>query len=106
MIFTIQASLPMQNLLAGISRGFVEAQSMLDERARESLIRYQQIGVPPSAFVWSEYRLDFPLALQFQSKYHVSNKTHIMVSPRMESIGNLKLTVRYLPLPEVYSVPD
>ncbi len=93
----LHPSLPMQQFLTGIARSLVEAQCVLDKRESEGFLRCENQEVSPNTFVWSQYRLIFPLALQCQVIDQASNETHLVVAPRKVSKGNLKLVFRYLP---------
>ena len=91
---------PIERFVAGAVRGLVEAQKALDERGHEGLIAWEQEGLPPSAWTWTECRLRFPLAFDVMSKTTPTDSTRLGVFPREEGVlGSLTFAIRYLPAP-------
>ena len=94
-------SLFMERFAAGSARGLIEAQKALDDRARESLISWEQDGIPPSAWNWAECRLRFPVMYELEAKTALADHTALSIAPcKKGAAGRVSLTIRYLPAPQ------
>lgn len=88
----------MERFVAGGVRGLVEAQKALDARGRESMTGWEEGGIPPSAWIWADCRLRFPVTFGVLSKTTPEDDTRLGVVPREEGVrGSLTFTIRYLP---------
>jgi len=94
------ALLAMPRFFAACARGLVEAQEQLDEQGCDSMIAWDEEGIPPAVFMWSKCRLRFPVAFGCRRKAHAADRTQITIATRNESQGNLTLSIRYLPTPQ------
>lgn len=95
-----QAVLPMQDFFAAIAQGLRVAQESLDERGRESIVTWEQEGLPPTVWTWADCSLHFPVAFRLLPKATLADATQLAVAPRKDAQIRLKLTVRYLLTPQ------
>ena len=87
----------MRDFFTAGARGLVEAQQALDERGRDSLMAWEENGLPPSVWTWAACRLRCPVAFRCQPKTGVTELTYLTVAPREAGRGSLSLTFRYIP---------
>jgi hypothetical protein len=92
--------LAMQQFFAGATRGLVDAQLAFDEVGRESILRWEQNGIPPAVWTVSDIRLSFPIAVALRPKASHAGRTTVALAPRPESQGRLTLGFRYLLTPQ------
>ena len=81
---------------AGCARALREAQYALDERARESLDRWDEHGIPPSA--WTLGRCEVRASAAFASRG--GRRPQLRVAPRVLRRETLTIGFRYLPRPQ------
>ena len=96
-----RAFLPIQNFFAAIAQGLIVAQESLDERGRESVVTWEQEGLPPTVWTWADCRLRFPVAFSHLPKTTFANATQLAIAPRQDSKSRLTLTIRYILIPQV-----
>lgn len=95
-----RAILPIQDFFAAIAQGLRVAQESLDERGRESIVTWEQEGLPPTAWTWVDCSLHFPVAFTLLPKTTLANATQLAVAPRKDAQSRLKLTVRNILTPQ------
>jgi hypothetical protein len=83
---------PLAALLARTAAGVVGAQRSLDERARESILRWQDEGIWPAAFAWTRVRVTLPVAFGLEGR---QPRPH--VSPARDASALVCLGIRYCP---------
>lgn len=92
--------LAVSHFCAASARGLVEAQRLLDEQARASLIRWEEDGLPPTAWTWVRMRLAFPAQFQCWAKAGPGGRTSLAVASTGRAVGRVALTLRYQPAPQ------
>jgi hypothetical protein len=83
----------LHQFLAGLADGVVDAQLELDERGRDSIDAFEQIGVPPTVLTWSGIRLLIPVAVALVPKSAAGEVSEARLSPRRGA--SLALRLRY-----------
>ncbi len=88
----------LRDLLGAVMSGLVDAQTELDERARDSIDEFEHNGVLPTALTWSSMRLEIPLGLVLRPKSTAGG----IADDRVDSLGDGSLTcrLRYLMAPQ------
>ncbi len=92
--------LAVSRFCAESARGLVEGQRLLDEQARASLIRWEEDGLPPTAWTWARMRLDFPAQFQCWAKAGPGGTTGLAIASTGRAAGRVVLTLRYQPTPQ------
>jgi hypothetical protein len=82
--------------LAG-ARALVQAQALLDEQARASMVRWEEDGLPPTAWNWARYRLAFPVTFVCQGRASAYTTTALAIAPANDAPGRVVLSFRYSP---------
>lgn len=98
--FDNQAVLSIQDFFAAIAQGLIVAQESLDERGRESIVSWEQEGLPPTVWTWADCSLHFPVAFRLLPKTTFTNATQLAIAPRKDSKSKLTLTIRYILTPQ------
>jgi hypothetical protein len=92
---------PLDHLMAACARGMVETQQALDDRARESMDRWEEDGIPPSALALRQCRVQFPTTLTIVPKRSGVERARLHLHPRFED--QARVTVSYLYVSEPQS---
>ena len=92
--------LAMQQFFAGATRGLVDAQLAFDEVGRESILRWEQDGIPPDVWTVSDIRLSFPIAVALRPKASHAGRTTVALAPGSARQGHLTVGFRYLLTPQ------
>jgi hypothetical protein len=90
----------MREFFAGGARGLVEAQRALDGDALDSLDRWADEGLPPTAFTWSTCRLQLPVRWALETDSGNRSVTRALVEPAFGGRGAVELEFRYVPRPQ------
>ncbi|MBI5670121.1 MAG: hypothetical protein HZC41_19160 [Chloroflexi bacterium] len=95
------ASLPktivsLDHLMTACARGMVAAQQALDDRARASLERWDEEGIPPSALTLRQCRVHFPTRITVVPRRSSSEQTGLTLAPRFEGRGRVTVSYRYV----------
>lgn len=94
-----QSSEPLEQVLTPIARALVDAQLALDAHARQRLRRWEDEGLPPSAFGFSEHRLRALVAFACTPKDGPRGRTLLKLRLASTSTAAIRFTVRHLPAP-------
>ena len=81
-------------------RAMFEAQDALAEKARESLVAWEERGIPPTAFSFNLFRLGFPVAYGCEPREAAKETSALTIAPRHGGVGALSLGIRYVPTPQ------
>lgn len=71
-----------EDLIAGLARGLLEAQNALDLRAEERLKMWEEDGIPPSATMIGTCRMRLTVASTVRPRHDLSEGTRILLAPR------------------------
>lgn len=92
--------LPMQQFFAASVRGLIEGQRLLDEHGREQILTWDQHGIPPTLWTWSECRLRFAVDFTCQPRSRAGEPTQLMIGRRSGGQASLTLSFRYIETPQ------
>jgi len=84
------------DMLPGAMRQLVGLQRRLDEQARATFTRWDEAGVPPSAWSVSGLRLELALDLRSRPKRRLAERTDLCVSTPARRHSAVRMTVRFL----------
>lgn len=90
----------MEQFFAASARGLVGAQMALDEHGRASIVNWEQEGLPPTVWTWSDCRLRFPVSFRCTPKTFARGKADLGMAPRRDNLGSITFTFRYLLTPQ------
>ena len=79
------------------ARALAQAQASLDEQARSSMVRWEEEGLPPTAWTWARYRLAFPVTFVCQGRASAYTTTGLAIAPAHDAPGRVVLSFRYSP---------
>lgn len=71
-----------EDLIAGVARGLVEAQLALDLRGDERMKMWEEDGIPPSATLISGFKMRLTVSSTVGARRDLSESTRIMLAPR------------------------
>jgi hypothetical protein len=71
----------MEEVLAAVAAGVVDAQVALDDAARDSFDAFAESGVTPTALAWRECRVAVPVAAGVVPKAAAGQRTAATVAP-------------------------
>jgi len=95
-----ESKLSMERFFTASARGFVEAQMALDEHGRASIIAWEQDGLPPTVWTWSDCRLRFSVSFRCTPKTSAGGQADLAVAPRRDNLGKIVFTFRYVLTPQ------
>jgi hypothetical protein len=58
-------SVPVSDVLVAVANSLLDCQIELDQRARASLVRWEEDGILPTCFAFSSLRLSVPVGTSF-----------------------------------------
>lgn len=90
--------LPMEEVLAAVASGLVDAQLELDERGRDSIDAFGDTGVPPTVLAWSRCRVTMPVAAGVRPKGSAGERTSATLAP--SGGGSVRFGLTYHPSPQ------
>lgn len=79
------------------ARALAQAQGLLDEQARASMVRWEEDGLPPTAWTWARYRLSFPVTFVCRGRASAYTTTGLAIAPARDAPGQVVLSFRYSP---------
>jgi hypothetical protein len=71
----------MEEVLAGVAAGVVDAQLALDDAARDSFEAFAESGVTPTALAWRTCRVVVPVAAGLAPKRGAGERTSATLAP-------------------------
>ena len=77
-----------------------DAQDALAEKARQSLVAWEERGHPPTAFSFGLFRLGFPVAYGCVPKEAANETAAVTIAPRHGGAGGLSVGIRYVLTPQ------
>lgn len=91
---------PFDHLMAACAQGMVEAQQALDDKARASIERWDEEGIPPSALALRRCRVAFPTTLTVVPRRSDMVRARLHLRPRFEGRARVTVSYRYLSEPQ------
>lgn len=92
------ASVFMDDLITAAAKGMVDAQHALNEQTCESWARWEEHGIPPSGFMLSRCRMQFPTQVRLEAR-NGQPMNGLQLRPRFKSPARVTISYRYLPEP-------
>lgn len=87
-------------ILGSTVRGLVVSQQKLDDLGRNSLLIWEEEGIPPTVWTWAGCRFDLPVSYSAKPKEHNGQNSRLQIAPRQHGLGKLTFSVRYLEKPQ------
>jgi hypothetical protein len=99
---TISRAPRLDELLAGTARGLVDAQGALDEAARDSIVRWEEDGLPPTALAFVRCAVEVPVRWGTDARASQGSATRLALLPHETGAvrGTLRVAIRFLPTPQ------
>jgi hypothetical protein len=92
--------IPASRIFGAAARAIVESQQSLDDRGRDSIIRWQHDGIPPTVFTWTRCRLTLTVALDWQPRQSAVGHTQLLVAAQHQSTASVSIGFRFLLRPQ------
>jgi hypothetical protein len=91
------ASVRLFEMMDAAAQGMVEAQLALNEQTRLSLQSWEEEGIPPSGFIISQCRMQFPIQMRIERQNDRAMPPEVQMRPRFNSAAHVTIAYRYLP---------
>ena len=83
-----------EELMAGVARGLVDAQLALDLRTDERMKALEEDGIPPSGIMLGHCRLALNVSAAIKPRRDFADHTRVLVAPRRQGSTRIVFGIR------------